>query len=143
LSCEILDHFDLDDDESIKLILPFVKSGKIENLANAINTIKDMVRVPTDNETPLEFSMNDLDLQPEVQTLLKNFGIEDAQFNQFMNVVDGETRKAKLETLVKIKDAVLPYMNLVKPEVIPENNPVNVIPENNPVNVTPEAMPEI
>jgi len=141
LACDLLKYFNLEDDDSINKVLVFVKNNSLDRFATAMNVIKDMVHVPTNKDLAFKFFMDDLDLQPEVQTLLKNFGIEDAQFNQFMTVVNGDTKETKLVTLVNIKNALTPYMNLVKPEeIITKPEEINTAPvENN----TPEVMPEI
>ena len=148
LACDLLKYFNLEDDDSINKVLVFVKNNSLDRFATAMNVIKDMVHVPTNKDLAFKFFMDDLNLQPEVQTLLKNFGIEDAQFNQFMTVVNGDTKKTKLATLVNIKNALTPYMNLVNPEeIITKPEEIITKPEEiitKPVeNNTPKVMPEI
>ncbi|MBU0626962.1 hypothetical protein KKH82_06165 [Patescibacteria group bacterium] len=110
LSCDILDHFDLNDDESILAILPFVKGGTFENFAQAMGAIEAFVHVPEADEHE-DYLFDDFD--PTTVALLKTLGLEDdVQLSDMMEVVNGANKLEKIANFGKIQKILLPYMEI-------------------------------
>jgi hypothetical protein len=126
-NCDVLTKLGIDND-SLPDILNAMKGDipekQKENLIVAMNAVKDMVHAPVAGETPLKFSMSDLD--QDMQTLLKSFGMKDEnQLTDLMAVVNGDTKEAKIAKLVAIKNTVLPYVKITTPTNNPVINPVD------------------